>query len=597
MSERQNDTLNPLGPRWAGVSALRTALRVLPLASLQLQWTADSEQAILEVFRAAAIAWADIAYPISGTGWSDERTRILERLWAAGFTASEIATVLKGVSRNAVIGKAHRLGLGPTPDLHQLRSDEGGLNRFDTFIRTFDISTQQHAAAAVFQANLAVAASIVGIPAALVRNQATFEYAHLAEEGFREVGGTRAGTEYLRSAAGWDVNARRSGSTVIALAREPLWPDGSPGWFITLPHEDEGRWQFWLDWYQSRLRGRNTAGLRDDLSRALDVRIASIPGELWSMGPGPIHYEIQRILTELVAEMHEGSFPSTLAELGDIEDQSPVALQFNINWEGRIDADDSAGADKLMDDEPARDRHSELLAAAEELLQLYEPSKIGSNQAKGLVERVHRLIEAVGPEPRLARPGLVIPRGERLRTILKAQERSDEVGAEPPLPPPFVDALHIVTTAYNIYVGLDPLLARYDEARLPPDVRDRGIAPHSGTALIKQAVISGLATERTDEVLLEEAVVAPAKPDPDSRQSRRYSESVRNFCRAAARLALSGVKSAWNHKGSVAAGATSVGVAAGWVATHSAELVRLFPPDSAIVTIIRWIADFVRTWT
>ncbi len=43
--------------------------------------------------------------------WSDERVDLLRRLWQDGLSASQIATHLGGVSRNAVIGKVHRLGL------------------------------------------------------------------------------------------------------------------------------------------------------------------------------------------------------------------------------------------------------------------------------------------------------------------------------------------------------------------------------------------------------------------------------------------------------------------------------------------------------
>ena len=44
-------------------------------------------------------------------GWTDERVDLLTRLWAEGFSASQIATQLGGVTRNAVIGKVHRLKL------------------------------------------------------------------------------------------------------------------------------------------------------------------------------------------------------------------------------------------------------------------------------------------------------------------------------------------------------------------------------------------------------------------------------------------------------------------------------------------------------
>ncbi len=47
--------------------------------------------------------------------WTDERIEQLKTMWEKGMTASQIADELGGVSRNAVIGKAHRLGLQSRP--------------------------------------------------------------------------------------------------------------------------------------------------------------------------------------------------------------------------------------------------------------------------------------------------------------------------------------------------------------------------------------------------------------------------------------------------------------------------------------------------
>src|SRR5579863_2413416 len=47
--------------------------------------------------------------------WTDERIEKLTKMWESGATASQIAEDLGGVSRNAVIGKAHRLGLKARP--------------------------------------------------------------------------------------------------------------------------------------------------------------------------------------------------------------------------------------------------------------------------------------------------------------------------------------------------------------------------------------------------------------------------------------------------------------------------------------------------
>jgi GcrA cell cycle regulator len=47
--------------------------------------------------------------------WTDERIERLREMWTRGMTASQIAEELGAVSRNAVIGKAHRLGLQSRP--------------------------------------------------------------------------------------------------------------------------------------------------------------------------------------------------------------------------------------------------------------------------------------------------------------------------------------------------------------------------------------------------------------------------------------------------------------------------------------------------
>jgi GcrA cell cycle regulator len=43
--------------------------------------------------------------------WTDEKVNKLKELWGKGSTASQIAEIIGGISRNAVIGKAHRLNL------------------------------------------------------------------------------------------------------------------------------------------------------------------------------------------------------------------------------------------------------------------------------------------------------------------------------------------------------------------------------------------------------------------------------------------------------------------------------------------------------
>lgn len=56
--------------------------------------------------------------------WTEERVAQLRQLWGNGKSASEIAEILGGVSRNAVIGKAHRLELSGRPSPIKRKEDE-----------------------------------------------------------------------------------------------------------------------------------------------------------------------------------------------------------------------------------------------------------------------------------------------------------------------------------------------------------------------------------------------------------------------------------------------------------------------------------------
>jgi len=59
---------------------------------------------------------------MSDTGWTDARVDALKTLWLEGLSASQVAHQLGGVTRNAVIGKVHRLGLsGRAPGISMPR--------------------------------------------------------------------------------------------------------------------------------------------------------------------------------------------------------------------------------------------------------------------------------------------------------------------------------------------------------------------------------------------------------------------------------------------------------------------------------------------
>ena len=65
--------------------------------------------------------------------WSEEREAKLKELWEKGHTASQIAEMLGGITRNAVIGKAHRLklaGRAPSKKHEKQKTQERSDDRF-----------------------------------------------------------------------------------------------------------------------------------------------------------------------------------------------------------------------------------------------------------------------------------------------------------------------------------------------------------------------------------------------------------------------------------------------------------------------------------
>lgn len=61
--------------------------------------------------------------------WTDEKVEELRKLWAKGYSASQIADSIGGVTRNAVIGKVHRLGLSGRLTVHRSKRQSTALRR------------------------------------------------------------------------------------------------------------------------------------------------------------------------------------------------------------------------------------------------------------------------------------------------------------------------------------------------------------------------------------------------------------------------------------------------------------------------------------
>ena len=61
--------------------------------------------------------------------WTEEKVKTLKELWGKGNTASQIAEIIGGVSRNAVIGKAHRLNLASKIKTRSIIQNQKNFNK------------------------------------------------------------------------------------------------------------------------------------------------------------------------------------------------------------------------------------------------------------------------------------------------------------------------------------------------------------------------------------------------------------------------------------------------------------------------------------
>ena len=143
---------------------------------------------------------------------------------------------------------------------------------------------------------------------------------------------------------------------------------------------------------------------------------------------------------------------------------------------------------------------------------------------------------AAGESLDVAKPSLLVQRGERLRQELARYEAPDHM-----LPPVADDLLLDLKgwlTAHNMVVGLDPVLNAMDTAMLGPDRQPALISPDEIREKAREANKADLLQDGVIEVVEEAADLAPAVPDANDRHTIWSTEMVRNLMIETASVAL-----------------------------------------------------------
>ena len=163
-------------------------------------------------------------------GWTDERVETLKKLWLDGLSASQIAKQLGGVTRNAVIGKVHRLGLSgraaPSQPAHPVFKAPRPARPAAGTVPTARRAAAAAAAAAVEEETVVVAAAPQ--PAASTPAPAPEPVIHVAPAPIAAVvvAPIAEAPVEIRAVARCE---ERGSATVLTLgARMCKWPIGDP---------------------------------------------------------------------------------------------------------------------------------------------------------------------------------------------------------------------------------------------------------------------------------------------------------------------------------------------------------------------------------
>jgi hypothetical protein len=396
-----------------------------------------------------------------------------------------------------------------------------------------------------------------------------------------------------------DARMLEAGATPAEMAATPLWPAGSP-YKPTFDRKTflaaAPSFEVWLDWYEPIALGKAPWGLPRDVADKLEMRIAlgDDRGEggkdFWGRDADVVNAEIKGWVEEARAEaalMHQP------AEL-EIEKQTTGALQFDGNINEPISLKSMVAGQDWAIDEGSRERHAEARRLADKLINLCNGKHAGNNALAEFKEEFEFFSLSLGETLESLNPNLVVPRGDGLRKTLNEYANLDDFSKLDPLPNDVLLRANQVIAAYNQFVALDTQLALRDEALFGPDARKRLVAPIEGQPIIANAVQNGVAKPEVLEATAAEAKVAPIKPNPENRTSRRYSEGQKNFGRQAIANAVEYVRNNPIETVSVVGGPPVSGfIFAQWVWQNQDMLLSWFASNPTMTNVLGWLLHYL----
>jgi hypothetical protein len=508
--------------RWMQALALRSALRVLPLALDPANFRDLTALAILTgaVCRANAISWAAAQIPAHEMALRAARTAIYF-VDAAADAAADADELVPGGS-------------------------------------------------AALAARAANAADTADAAASAARAAADAAYAAYAARGTYAASYADAAIWKALSADCEWLERQASRNDAIGLLARPLWPAGDN------PLAEE--WQnargdllskglsLWADWYQRRLDGQATGfALPAAADREIAGRLLSAEDEWWTGGekePGLEQFQrVTRDIESWIAELGPpGGDDDAIGEA--LKRNYPETLYYRETENQRLGLDREAKRLQMATDAATQRRWEELQRFAKRLHDRCQSENFG-NKPTEIREDAEFFWESAQVDLNQIEPDIFVARANALLIAIAANREalsganSDREGRE--LPAAIWDALRQLESPLQIFMDLDQLLALLrDAGKMLDEPVDTVI---EGRAVIAEADEAGILEPEVLPTLRNVLDNAPPTPDPANPESVREAKEQKHFARRALSMAWGAMK--------------TVGKPIDWTVKQSANLERI----------------------